>query len=151
MSKAHIAPQNANLDWEGTYSRRWFVRLPHGMILDDLKDPEVWSAVQTTRNPLKRHDLVYAVGYSEDFALEARVTDTNATSATLAFVKTIAFPERTVPLFSDEAYKVIWGGDGFRVERIADGKVLGPGHGSEALAVRYLQSLYPRSVATHEL
>ncbi len=148
MKKQEIDPRRVQQDFCGQVLRRWFVRLPAEMILDDVKDPTIWRRVQLDRmKALRRHDEVYLVGYGEDFAVSARVTDATSEAVVLGGMKIINFPERITPLFNDGTYRVAWVGTGYAVERIADGHQLGGAHGSEALAIREIQSLYPRPVA----
>ena len=146
--KLEIDPKRVQMDHGGQVLRRWFVRLPPEMIPDDVKDPAIWRRVQNDRlKALRRHDEVYLVGSGEDFAISARVTDATNEAVVLGGMKVINFPERITPLFNDGTYRVAWIGTGYAVERIADGHQMGGAHGSEALAIREIQSLYPRSVA----
>ncbi|MGM0583383.1 MAG: hypothetical protein ACQEUZ_01865 [Pseudomonadota bacterium] len=147
MSKIVVDPHNVKQEQAGRCTRSWFVRLPEAATADDVKDPAIWSKVQQTRAPLQKHDEVYAVGFAEDFAVLARVTQATREAVTLAFVKHITFPERTTPLFSDETYRVVWNGTGYQVERIKDGATMGAAHGSEALAIRHIRNLYPQQVS----
>lgn len=142
-----ISPGNVNIDGAGYVTRSWFVRLPKGMVADDLKEPKIWRDVQTQMNKaLRKHDVVYAVGFGEDFAVEARVVDATREAVVLGGMKIIKFLERLTPLFADETYRVVWTGTGFAVERIADGARMGETFGSEALAIRHLKELYPKPV-----
>lgn len=95
---------------------------------------------------LRKHDAIFAVGFGEDFAVEARVTETTPEAAVLGGMRIIAYPERTVPLFSDDKFRVRWTGTGYIVERKTDGVRMGE-HGSEALAVRHIRTLHPQAVA----
>lgn len=96
---------------------------------------------------LRKHDAIFAVGFSEDFAVEARVTETTPEAAVLGGMRIIAYSERTVPLFSDDKFRVRWTGTGYIVERKADGVRMGAEHGSEELAVRHIRALHPQKVA----
>ena len=142
-----IDPRHLHIDSMGHHTRQWFARLPQGMMADDLKDPAVWSRVQGDRNKaLRRHDRLYLVDYDEAFALDARVTDATGSAAVLALQKIISFPERITPLFNDGTYCVKWGGEGFYAMRLTDHVQMGPCFGSEALAIRHIQNLYPQAV-----
>ncbi len=138
-----IDPTKALIESETRFRRSWFVRLPEGATAEDVSDPFAWAKVQGSRNPLAKHDEVFAVGFSEDFAVMGVVTGVNAEAATVSLVKRITYPERTTPLFSDETYRVVWDGAGFQVMRIADGATIGQPHGSEALAIRHIRNQYP--------
>jgi hypothetical protein len=144
ISNTKVDPSLVSLDQDGFYTQRWFVRLPRGMVADDLKDPEIWSHVTGRQDkPIRKHDYIYIVGNSEEFAVEARVTNASLAGLVLALVKVIHYPERLTPLFSDDSYRVVWATSGYIVERIADGFQVGGPFGSEGLAIRHLQSLYP--------
>jgi hypothetical protein len=143
-----IDPGSVHLDQAGQMTRRWFVRLPRGMVPDDVKDPAIWSKVQdNATKAMHRHDVVYCVGHDEDFAIEARVTDSNRGSVVLGGMKIVSFPERITPLFNDGTYRVVWAGTGYQVERLSDGAPIGPPQGSEALAIREIQRRYPVTAA----
>lgn len=147
MKKIEIDPQNVLLDSSGHCTRRWFVRLPEGVVADDLKDPAIWVRVQSDRHKaLHRHDHLYLVEFGESFAVEARVTDATRSAAVLALQKIISFPARLTPLFSDDAYKIDWCHSGYAVKRRSDGIQLGGFFGSEALAIHHLHGLYPVTV-----
>lgn len=142
-----IDPRQLHIDSMGHHTRQWFCRLPQGMKADDLKSPAIWSRVQGDRaKALRRHDKLYLVDYDEAFAVDARVTDVTGDAAVLALQKIISFPERLTPLFADGVYAVRSGGDGYYVMRLADHVQMGPCFGSEALAIRHIQNLYPRAV-----
>ncbi|WP_370301572.1 hypothetical protein [Pseudooceanicola sp.] len=143
-----IDPRYVYAESHGHCSRSWFVRLPMGMLADDLKDPTIWSQVQNDRTKaLRRHDRLYLVEHDELFAAEARVTEATSTAAALGILKVISFPERLTPLFDDGTYAVRWCPSGYYVIRKEDQAQLGTHFGSEALAIRHLQSRYPRNVA----
>lgn len=145
--KKKIAPADVFPDRMGSRTREWFVRLPEGMVADDLKDPTIWSRVQSDRGKaLLRHDKLYLVDYAESFAVEARVTDVTVISAALALQKIISLGERLMPLFHDEKYSVKWDPRGYFVMRKADQMQMGSHFGSEELAIRHLRSLYPMAV-----
>lgn len=146
--KMEIEPANVKRDRSGPVTQHYFVRLPKGMTNQDTNDPAIWRRVQADRNKLlRRHDTVYLVGYEEDFAISAVVVDATRDAAVLGGMKLIQFAERTTPLFNDGTYRVRWAGTGYAVERVSDGVQMGQMQGSEALAIRHIQGLYPRPAA----
>lgn len=143
-----INPVDVHPDGAGSRTRNWFIRMPKDMKADGLNDPKAWKAVQLRRDKqLARHDRLYCVAYDESFAVEARVTDAGPEAVVIAPLKVIKFPERMTPLFNDGRYKVQWSGVGYVVVRIEDDVQMGAEFGSEALAIRHIQSLYPRPAA----
>lgn len=141
-----ITPDLVTLDVAGMATSHYHVNLPEWAVADDLKDPAIWSRVQTTRTPLRVHDSLYIVGFANKFAVEARVVQVSSDAAVLALQKIIHFPERLTPLFSDDQYRVVWSIKGFAVERISDGRRIGNDFGSEGLAIRHIQQQHAQRV-----
>lgn len=143
-----ISVANVTINQDGFAFRSIAVRLPVGMTADDLRSAGIWTMVQG--NPgksLRRHDHLYLIGFTDDWAVEALVTDANAMDATIAIQKVISFESKTKSLFKDDTYSVEWNGSGFYVRRVKDGQsVTSPVH-TEELAIRDLRQLYPRRVA----
>lgn len=141
--RAEIDPANVKVNHSGLAFRQMFVRLPAGMIADDLKEPSIWARVQASPLALRRHDNLYIAAYGEDWVAEAIVADADARQAVLCKPRLTSFPERYERLFEDDTFRVRWMGNGFAVERKADGHRMTPITGSAALAERDLMRLYP--------
>lgn len=139
-----VDPDFVTLDHEGYGWRRWMVRLPEDAIADDLKEPSLWARVQKQRLSLRRHDHLYIVAYDESWAAEAIVTDATAEAAAISKPRILSFGPRLDRLFDDGTYRVKWYGNGFAVERAADGQRLTDPVASQALAERDLARLYPK-------
>lgn len=145
MSKTpKIEPEKMSLDHSGLHTSTWFARLPDGMTADALKEPAIWSKIcANNQKAVRKHDRIYCAAFDESFAVETRVTAVSITGLTLALNKIIKFAERTVPLFADDMYRIIWAGDGYAVQRLEDQRQMGGVFGSEALAINHLKQLYP--------
>jgi hypothetical protein len=142
-----VEPSEITIEHAGQIARWLFIRLPNGAIADDLKEPSIWKKVQTGSRALRLHDQLYLVSFNEDWAATAIVGQANSEVAVLAGVRIITFPQRTKPLFQDETYRVVWAGNGYRVERKRDRVMMTQPVTSEAVAIRELSNLYPRPVS----
>jgi hypothetical protein len=140
VDPAFVVVNHAGFGW-----RDLMVRLPDGAIADDLKEPSLWSRVQSERNfALRKHDHLYIVAYDESWAAEAIVTHANAREAVIARPRLVAFDQRVKPFYNDGTYAVAWYGNGYAVKRMADGQRMSDVVTTEAMAERDLARLYPR-------
>ena len=146
-SKLQVDPAQVKLQTNGQCFAEYFVRLPQGMIADDLKEMSIWRRVQVhPGKALKRHDRLHLTAFDESWDCEAIVAAADANSVTLAGLRIITIPTRTVPLFSDDNYRIIWTGIGYAVERRSDGHKMTQSVASPQLAERDLRQLYPQPV-----
>jgi len=146
--KPKISSQSVEVDVAGMKTTRWFVRLPEGLVADDLKDPALWSVVVAQRlKVIKKHDVVYAVGFADDFAVEARVVGVSGDGIALGKLSIINFPAPTKPLYSDDLYAIAWVGNGYGVIRKSDKMQMGPVFATEQKAIMHLQNQYPQDAA----
>lgn len=142
-----IDPTWCKINVAGNEFMQWFIRLPHGAIADDLKEPSIFKRLQQgTRGPLRKHDMLRLVAFDESWIADATVAEANATEAVLAGVKITQYPARIKSLFQDDKFKVEWAGQGYCVVRKSDGAKLSGPHGSEELAIRALSSQYATRV-----
>ncbi|MDW9902032.1 hypothetical protein GOA77_09150 [Sinorhizobium meliloti] len=143
--KAPVIPaQLVELNSAGFVWRELMVRLPTGFIADDLKEPSIWSLVQSSRNSLVRHDRLYIVAYDESWIAEAIVAESGRDYAVLSKPRITQLSDRYTNLFQTEDYRVIWTGTGYCVERKKDSRRMTTPVSSAAIAERELTSLYPR-------
>lgn len=142
-----IDPKNVTLNSNGFGWREFMVRLPAGMVADNLKEPAIWAKVQKGPNAFRRHDRVYAVAFDESWIAEAIVIDGDKGRAVLAKPRLTTFGERFDRLFEDENYRVTWMGSGYVVERKSDGHRMTQPAQTVALAERDLRNLYPFKAA----
>src|SRR5437667_404071 len=79
-----IDPGQVRLDVSGHHHQRYAVTLPAGMIADDLKEPGVWSKVQTTaRCALRVYDVLFLVAHDGSWVADAIVAHASMAGATL--------------------------------------------------------------------
>lgn len=147
--KIEINPGAVMKEFAG-FGRRWLtVRLPEGMTADDLRDPGIWARVQDKPGKsLNRWDAVLCIAFDESFAVEALVTEANASSVVLSFSKVHSGKQRINPGYTDGTYKLEWRGSGFRILRIADSFEMPDGpFATEAAAITAMHRLHPKRVA----
>ena len=156
-AEAREAPaiKSSALDWQsqGHCYREAFVRLPDGLLLQDLQDvPGCWKNVQQVpQKALQRFDRVTAVAYDESWAIkDVMVIDASPSSVTLAIRPNdrITLPTKTGGSWEDERHVIRWAGAGFGVFRKSDGvPVLAAHFGSiEAAKSEVYRTLYNRTV-----
>lgn len=146
--KAPVIPaQLVELNSAGFVWRELMVRLPTGFIADDLKEPSIWSLVQSSRNSLVRHDRLYIVAYDESWVAEAVVAEAGRDYAVISKPRITQLSDRYTNLFQTEDYRVIWTGTGYCVERKKDSRRMTTPVSSAAIAERELASFYPRERA----
>ena len=129
--------------------RNLMVRLPEGMVADDLRDPKIWRKIQIgdMSRRLSKYDHLFILSFDETWFVDAIVSYADQTSAALTILKVGTFREVGKALFSDGTYRVTWTGAGFGVQRISDGVMTSnQAHSTEALAVSALRNLYPKKV-----
>ena len=80
--------------------RNMSVRLPEGATLQDINDnQEIWAVVQRNAlTALRRLDHVEIFAWDESFVVQAIVTAASGTGVSLAIVKKIDLPPRTLNL-----------------------------------------------------
>lgn len=141
--KPKVLPQMVKANSSGQFYRDMFVRLPQGMIADDLKEPSIWSKVQVSADALRIHDHLYMVSYDESWAAEAIVAQATHSQVVLCKPRLTTFPERYERLYEDETYRVKWVGSGYAVERKADGRIMTQPVHTAGIAERDLIRQYP--------
>lgn len=137
-----VDPMRVTLNHGGFGWRDYMVRLPEGCIADDLKEPGLWRRVQKGPNALRRHDHLYLVSYDETWSADAIVADANANEAVLCKPRVTTFPERYDRLFEDDSYRIVWMGNGYRVQRKKDAQHVTPLVANAVLAERDLRQMY---------
>ncbi|WP_168879991.1 hypothetical protein [Rhizobium sp. P28RR-XV] len=140
-----INPANVKMNYDGFIFRELFVRLPTGLIADDLKEPEIWEKVQKSSSvAVRKLDRLIMMSFDETWMAEAYVEQAGHMGVTLAKPRLTTLSQRTEKLFSDENYRVVWTGVGYRVERIRDGVAVSQAFANATLAERALTNMYPR-------
>jgi hypothetical protein len=139
-----VDPAGVNTNYDGYKFREVMVRLPSGMIADDLKEPEIWNKVQQSVKALRKFDRLVIVSFDETWMAEAYVENADSEKALLARPRLITLSERTEKLFSDGVYRIEWTGFGYRVMRIRDGAAMTEAFANVPLAERALANMYPR-------
>jgi hypothetical protein len=143
-----IPSDNIKLNVGGMAFQSYFVRLPEGVTAQHLNDdPSIWRLIQSNRNvALRKFDEVRIVDYAESWVADATVSFADHVSVILARPRITQLPERTVPIFEDDAYRVKWFGSGWGVERKKDSQLMcgGQTFHTAAIAEAELRHLYPR-------
>ncbi|MBB3288754.1 MULTISPECIES: hypothetical protein [unclassified Rhizobium] len=142
--KRNVDPSKVIINSAGQVFREIFIRLPKEAIADDLKEPDLWQAVQRGPKALKKFDRLVIVAWDESWVAEAIVSHADGNIAVVAKPRITQFPERVEKLFSDGTYAIRWNGAGYDVVRLRDGAVVSGGHHNAALAERALANMYPR-------
>lgn len=142
-----IQASNVTLNNGGFAWREFQVRLPDGMIADDLKDPAVWRQVQTSVG-LVKHDRVYLIAFDDTWVAEAIVASADRDGVVLAKPRLTTFPDRYNGLYEDETYRVTWNGVGYCGVRKADGRKVTTLHPMPEMAEREIRQMNPAGVAT---
>jgi hypothetical protein len=143
------------LTWQdqGQCFRHAFVRLPDGMLLQDLQDvPTIWKGMNSVpATALRKFDRVTAVSFDESWMIkDVVVIDADNTRAVLAIRPgdRITLSQK-VGQWEDDKHVIRWAGSGFGVFRRSDGvQLIASTFGSidAAKSVMYGQ-LYGRQVA----
>ena len=135
-----VEPRNVNID-PGLHFRHVLVRLPKGMIGDDLRNPKIWRRVQAVRqSALIKFDRLLLVAFDESWACEAIVKHATNTEASLVIHRIFGFRDADESLFSDGTFEVCWDGCHYQVRRIADRVQVSPyGFSSEGMAIEHLR------------
>lgn len=142
-----IDPVRVAVDSSGHHLRTMFVRLPADFTSADLNEPTSWSRVQKDRTKaLRKFDRLFMVAADESWVAEALVSYADLSIAVLAKPNITKFPERYTPLPHDDAFRVIWTGAGYAVQRIADGHQMTAIVSSVQMAERDLRTMRPRPV-----
>ncbi|MDE4620638.1 hypothetical protein LOF18_24995 [Sinorhizobium meliloti] len=139
-----VDPALVAVNSDGFKFRDIFVRLPHGTIADDLKEPEMWKHIQNGPRALRKFDRLMLVAYDESWIAEAIVAHADLSTVILAKPRITAFPDRVEKLFGDGTYQVKWSGSGYVVVRLRDEAVMTNEFPNAALAERALVAMYPR-------
>lgn len=142
-----IDPARVVLDSTGQVLRSFVVRLPGGLIADDLKEPRIWRRVQLSRNAFRKFDRLFCIDFDESWVAECIVENADTNKAVLAIPRLTRFSKRFEKLFEDELYRSKFVGHGYVVERKSDGHIMCEPVASAAHAERLLMQLYPRPAA----
>ena len=129
--------------------RNLMVRLPEGMVSDDLRNPKIWRKIQIgdMSHRLLKYDHLFILSFDETWFVDTIVSYADQSSAALTILKVGTFHEVDKALYSDGTYRVVWTGAGFGVQRVSDGVMTSnQAHSTEALAVSALKLLYPKKL-----
>ena len=139
-----INPANVHVNYQGFVFREIFVRLPSGMIADDLKEYQIWGKVQDGGKALRKFDRVVIVSFDETWIAEAYVESADGAKVILARPRIITLSERDERLLNDGTYRVNWTGSGYNVVRNRDDAVVTTTFPNTVLAERALAGMYPK-------
>lgn len=142
-----IDPANLTVQSGGHGWQYYNLRLPAGVIADDLKSTghELWKRIQgATSKSLKRHDRIYFISHDESWSADAIVADASPSEVSLTGFKIYEMQSRLKSYFQDDTYAVVWLGNGFAVKRKVDGAIVSEIVANEALAERDLRRQYPK-------
>jgi hypothetical protein len=116
-----VKPGHCEVDSEGFATRSILVRLPPGMIADDLRYPGIWRRVQADRlRSLRKMDRLLILSHDESWYAEAFVVNATATECKLMLMKKGSFREADQALYSDGTLEIYWSGKGYGVRRVED-------------------------------
>ena len=149
FEKKPLEIKDVQVNDAGFAFRNLMVRLPDGMVADDLRNPKIWRKIQIgdMSHRLLKHDHLFILSFDETWFANAIVSYADQISAALVILKVGSFREIDKVLFSDGTYRVVWTGAGFGVQRVSDGVMTSnQAHSTEALAVAALRLLYPKKV-----
>jgi len=143
-----IKPVNVDIQDAGFCYKTVVVRLPEGLIFQDLNDsPEIWKPVQENINTaLSEYDKVEL--RAKDFTVWAVVNHADAGQVILYDIRKSSKPMREVALYSDSKYDVRWGHDGYGYYRTADNIRMGNATypTPEAAKQALIREMYPARV-----
>jgi hypothetical protein len=143
-----IDPSGVKVDVDGLVTRSVVVRLPAGMIANDLGLPSIWRRVQNTPvKALRKLDRLLLISWDESVAYSCIVAEAGPSSVSLSVPVKHELKTREQPYFADDKYRVAWSGVRFQVVRISDNHVVSDHHTNEALAIQALRAMYPKAVA----
>ena len=125
------------------------VRLPEGMVSDDLRSQKIWRRVQESRMAaLIKYDHLFILAFDESWAARATVTHATSTEAHLAIEKVFTFRAQDQSLWSDGTLEVFWDGSAYGARRVSDKiRINGVGYLTEAQAADAARRSYPGRAA----
>ena len=146
-SVAQKIPVDAlRLDHEGMVAKTWYCYLPEGITLADAREtPEVWSLVQKSPNAIHRGDHLYIYSFGCTELCDTFCCSASDKSISLAAARILNMGNSgVVSTFNDGKFKTQFSTGWWDVVKIAGERVVSTGHATEALAIAYIQSSYPR-------
>lgn len=140
-----IDPRHVAINHDGFVLREIVVRLPADFVASDLAEPGIWRKVQLSQGTtLRKLDRLVLIAHDEGYVWTTFVAQVGPDFAVLSRPDRYELQARRSEYFSDDLYKVVWGGAYFNVVRKKDHHVMSSGHTSEPSAIRALQNLYPK-------
>jgi hypothetical protein len=143
-----VKPASVTVNDAGHAWRNILVRMPEGAVADDLRDPKLWAAVQSTPvAALLKLDQLLILGFDESWGAEAIVTHASHNSAKLLVKKVFGFGGGIGEgLYSDGTLEIFWDGGSYGYRRVIDKIPLARGFATEGAAIDALRASYPRKV-----
>lgn len=142
-----LPPKNLQCNNDGALWREWLLRLPQDYGIGDCNHPSLWSSIQgSPMHALRKLDRLTIMTFDEGQIAEAVVVSATSREVRLKLGSVKGFASDVGEnLFSDGKFRVVWRGNGFGVERIADGVSMtgDRAYASESAAKQILNSLYP--------
>ena len=137
-TKPQLAPKHVTLNDAGHAYRNIVVRMPQGMVADDLRDPKIWKLVQqTSHSALLKYDHLLLLTFDEGQAIRAMVTHATADEVHLMIESVKTF--RAVgqdQFYNNGVLEIHWTGNGYGVRTIATGQPIdGQSHSSLTAAI----------------
>ena len=146
-----IGPQHLIWDLIGIELRHGVINAPPELIADDTKRTDEWMWGKLQRHPqkaLRAEDQLLIRAFDRSWRVRAIVSAADVRSVVLAGFQVISTPQRQKPLLEDENYRLIWVGNGFRVQRKRDGQLVSQVLPTERLAEIELRNQYPTPLGT---
>jgi hypothetical protein len=138
-----ISTTDFKIDQLNTITKSAIVTAPADMTAQDCNDPTIWRNIQASQAlALVRFDRVLVVG--DGWAVDALVSDADASAATLAFSRVLTLRSRSGSSWvsADGAWSIRFAGTGFGVFR-DDGVMAAPSTFRDLdTAKSWLQSKY---------
>ena len=144
-----VDPKQVVVNNAGQCWRTVLVRMPEGMVQDDLRSPKIWKKVQGNRQSvLVKLDRLFVLAHDESWHCEAIVSYATGTEAHLCITKTGSFRTQSEQLYTDGVYAVFWSGaGGYGIRRVSDGIEMGAvSWTTEGQAIQGIRDLYPKQV-----
>ena len=142
-----IEPARVMFQAEGQAWKHVVVRMPADMVLDDLRDSNIWHKVQSDRTKALRHlDRVTLIAHDEAYLVDCIVAAATLEGATLTKPVKTELLARAEVLYEDPLYRIRFDGGGYFVERKKDGVRMTQTTTSRDVAMKDLANCYPRSM-----
>lgn len=138
-----IDPGQILVNSEGMCWRELQVRLPAGSTFADLQEPGIWRKTQSSSKSLRRFDRLTILAHDEAWQAAAVVTTAGPVSATITKPVRTDLLARAEELAGDDLHRIIWVGNGYRIQRKSDDLFVSATVANQRLAELELGRMYP--------